>query len=86
MSFSRLLILMMALGLLSFGLPACGSEPVDDGGVGDDDDASDDDDAADDDDDDSSPPRYSINAVVVNDDGAVAPFVSAGCSPAASAS
>ena len=70
MSPSRLLTLMMALGLLSFGLPACGGEAGDGDPTGDDDDAADDDDdAADDDDDDSSPPRYSINAVVVNDAG-----------------
>jgi len=70
MSPSRLLSLLLALGLLSLVLPACGGSGDDDDAADDDDD--DDDDADDDDasdDDDSSPPTYSISGQVTDVDG-----------------
>jgi hypothetical protein len=70
MSLSRLLALLLALGLLALTLPAC-----DGGGDGDDDDTTDDDDTADDDDDDdtddddTSPPTFSISGTVTDEAG-----------------
>jgi hypothetical protein len=65
---SRLLSLLLVLGLLVLGLPACVSDAVDDVGEADDDDDDDDDDDVSDDDD-SSPPTYSISAQVTDVDG-----------------